>query len=80
MATRINMLKLLQEVRGLAQFGTIPHEPRPTNPLLLQFRGPARRKQAGRVKRTLQVSMMETADIPSPVPIKYTTPSAPAAG
>ena len=80
MATRINMLKLLQEVRGLAQFGTLPHEPRPSNPLLLLFRGPARRKQAGKVKRTLQVNMMETPDIPCPVPIKHTTPSAPPEG
>ena len=80
MATRMNMLKLLQEVRGLAQFGTLPHEPRPSNPLLLQFRGPARRRQAGKLKRTLQVNMMDTPDIPSPVPIKYTAPSTPANG
>ncbi len=80
MATRMNMLKLLQEVRGFAQFGTSPHEPRPSNPLLLQFRGPARRKPASKIKRTLQVNMMEAPDIPCPVPIKYSTPCAPVNG
>ncbi len=71
MATRINMLKLLQEVRGFAQFATQPAEPRPTSPLLLQFRGPRTRKAAAKRRRVIRIDMQEAPDIPRPVPIVH---------
>jgi len=70
MATRMNMLKLLQEVRGFAQFGSNPHHARPAGPLLLQFRGPVRRRLA-KTSRTIRIDMREHPDIPQPVPIKH---------
>ena len=71
MATRMNMLKLLQEVRGFAQFPSLPAESGPTGPLLLQFRGPRSRKSSARRKKFIRVDMQEPTDIPHPVQITY---------
>jgi hypothetical protein len=71
MATRINMLKLLQEVRGFAQFAQGPTEPRPNGPLLLEFRSSHRRKKANRRRQYIKIDMQEPTDIPRPVPIIY---------
>jgi hypothetical protein len=71
MATRMNMLKLLQEVRGFAQFTNRPNEQRPAGPLLLEFRGPVFRRRAAKRKRTIKVTMLEQPDIPHPVQITY---------
>jgi hypothetical protein len=71
MATRMNMLKLLQEVRGFAQFPTLPADPGPTGPLLLQFRGPRSRRAQARRKKVIRIDMQEPTDIPRPVPITY---------
>jgi hypothetical protein len=65
------MLKLLQEVRGFARFGTRPTEPRPSGPLLLQFRGIPQRKSGHRRKRIIRIDMQEPPDIPQPVRITY---------
>ena len=71
MATRMNMLKLLQEVRGFAQFANRPAEPRPAGPLLLQFRRPTSRRSAARRKRAIRISMLEQPNIPQSVPITF---------
>jgi hypothetical protein len=71
MATRIKMLKLLQEVRGFAQFASRPSEPKPAGPLLLDFRAAMRRRAASRRKRAIKIEMREPVDIPHPVPITY---------
>ncbi len=71
MATRMNMLKLLQEVRGFTQFTNRPSEPRPGGPLLLEFRGPSKQRAAARRKLNIKVSMLELPDIPQPVRITY---------
>lgn len=71
MATRMNMLKLLQEVRGFAQFAHGPTEPRPGGPLSVDFQGPQRRKRAARRKLFIKIDMLEPIDIPHPVAIKY---------
>jgi hypothetical protein len=74
MATRIKMLKLLQEVRGFAQFAHRPTEPRPAGPLLLEFRASMRRRAAARRKLVIQIEMQEPPDIPHPVPITILSP------
>ena len=73
MAVRMNMLKLLQEVRGFAQFPTRPDEPRPANSLLLQFRSSSRRKSS-KLKRLLKIEEQERIDIPKSVPITHLGP------
>jgi hypothetical protein len=71
MAARMNMLKLLQEVRGFAQFAHQASPPRPAGPLLLEFRGTSRRRAVVRRKLNIRISMQEPPDIPQPVPIVY---------
>jgi hypothetical protein len=71
MATKMNMLKLLQEARGFAQFTHRTIEPRPAGPLLLRFRGPLRRTRADRRRYFIRIEMQEPVDIPHPVPIQY---------
>ena len=75
MATRIKMLKLLQEVRGFTQFAQRPPETKPAGPLLLDFQGAMRRRAASRRKWTIKIEMQEPVDIPHPVPITYLSPS-----
>lgn len=79
MATRMNMLKLLQEVRGFAQFPAQPQQPRP-GPLLLQFHGPVRRKNPSKAKHLLRIDMQEPLDIPQSVPIRFVSDTGPAKG
>jgi hypothetical protein len=71
MAGRMNMLKLLQEVRGFAQFPAKPAHPRQPSPLSLQYRGRIARIVAGRQKFMLKVDMREPVDIPQAIPIKF---------
>jgi hypothetical protein len=71
MATKINMLKLLQEVRGFAQFATRAGETRPTGPLLLRLRGSLLRKGITRRKYIIRIDMQEQPNIPQPVPITH---------
>jgi hypothetical protein len=73
MAARMNMLKLLEEVRGLADFPSKSALPRPSNPLRLQFRGPGARKPNARARHTLRIDMREQIDIPDPVRITFVT-------
>ena len=70
MATRMNMMKLLLEVRGFAEFA---NRRLPTRPLalLLQFNSPRSRSSYARRKWTLSVSIQDPPDIPQAVPIKY---------
>lgn len=71
MATRMNLMTLLQEVRGMAELPN-QHPPKAiVGPLLLQqfipkFRTPG-------AKRTLTVIVQDPPDIPHPVKIIYVT-------
>jgi len=71
MATRINMMKLLLEVRGFADFAHRRMPSRPLGPLLLQFRPPGSRFARGLRRWTLRVSIQDPPEIPTPVPIKH---------
>ena len=71
MATRVNMLKLLQEVRGFAEIANRRPTLRPPGPVLLHARAPSPRLGLGQAKRTLKISVQEPPDIPHPVKITY---------
>ena len=71
MAGRMNMLKLLQEVRGFAQFPAKPAQPRQPSLLSLQYRGRIARIAAARQKSMLRIDMQEQVDIPQPIPITF---------
>jgi len=74
MATRINMMKLLQEARGLAELNHRGPYSRPPGPLMLQLRLPSRTPIPSRRKRSIRVDMQSSPDIPSPVRIDYNKP------
>jgi len=72
MATRMNVMKLLQEVRGLNELPN-QHPPRALmGPLLLQQFMPKFRRPGA--KRTLTIIVKDPPDIPNPVKIIYLTP------
>ncbi len=74
MASRMNMLKLVQEMHGFAEFAGPSPQPRPPEAQLFSF---AWRKPAAftiRPKRNLQVLMLDPPDLPCPVPIQVRRP------
>ena len=73
----MNMMKLLQEVRGFAEFTNRRLPARPLA-LLLQFNSPRSRSSYARRKWTLSISIQDPPDIPQPVPIRYLGKAAPA--
>ena len=70
MATRVNLMKLLQEVRGLSEISTRRPALRAPAPALLPLRG-APRPATVRRKRHIRILMREPLDIPTPVKITY---------
>ena len=75
MATRMNMMKLLQEIRGMAQVTNRRPLTRTSLVLALQIRPPALRNAKTRQRRTIRISMQDPLDIPHPVKIKHLTGS-----
>ena len=75
MATRMNMMKLLQEVRGLAEFTNQHPAARSLGPLMLPLYFTKLRNPAS--KRTLRVIVQDPPDIPNPVKITYLAPQSP---
>ncbi len=79
MATRVNLMKMLQEARGLAQMTNRRPHPGNPGPAVLPMRV-SRGKNPARVRRILHVSIQDPPDIPALVPIKHLeSPQAPAA-
>ena len=78
MATRINIMKLLQEVNGMAQITNRRGQARPSAPALLQLRSikwkPGRATQS---KRIIRIAMQDPPDIPHPVRIVHCPAPAP---
>lgn len=73
MATRMNMMKLLLEVRGLAQLVNRRMPSRVPGPLLLPWH-PFGSRNAAKRKWTLRIDIQDAPDIPQPVPIIYRNP------
>ena len=68
MATKVRLMKLLQEIRGYAQISQRRQQPKPPGLFLLQLRShlnqPARRRRL-----IVPIQMHENPDIPNPVKI-----------
>jgi hypothetical protein len=73
MATKANIMKLLQEVRGFDGLSDRTPQNRPIGPLMLQFRNPSSRHSPLKRKRILRIDMQNLPDIPHPVPIVHRT-------
>jgi hypothetical protein len=68
MATKMKVLKLLQELRGLAEITNRHPQVRTPGPLLLPVRtaqNPARRR------KTIRINVQDLPDIPHPVKITH---------
>lgn len=75
MATKIKMMKLLQEMRGFADIANRRPQPRSPGLFLLQMRSQVLHTPFSPRKRTLQIEIQDTLDIPHPVKIKHITGS-----
>jgi len=73
MATKIKLMKLLQEMRGFAEFGRRHFAPRPSALYLIQLRSHV--AETSRTKRRLVISvdLKDHPDIPHPVKITHKT-------
>ncbi len=68
MATRMKMLKLVQEVREFTEFPARRSQVRSAGPLLLAFRNS---KSFAPQKHFIRLQAHQLADIPQPVPIVF---------
>lgn len=73
MATKVNMLKLVQEVQEHANFTSRRPQARVSGLMLLPLRYAGARIPQ---KKTLTVIMQDPPDIPAPVAIKFLEPNA----
>lgn len=78
MATRVKILRMLQEARGLAEITNRRPPSHTSGPLLLQFRPPVS-KAVSKRKRTIRINTQDQPDIPHPVRITHVKRSAPPA-
>jgi hypothetical protein len=79
MATKINMMKMLQQARGMAQITNRRPQNRPPGPLMLEMRFSGSRTAAARRKRIIRIRMQNPLDIPHPVKITHLGPNPPSA-
>ena len=67
----MKMMKLDQEMRGLAEITNRRPQNRQPVPAVLEVRPPNRRGAAFKRKRLIQIQIQDPPDIPHPVKIKY---------
>jgi|SRR5882672_12254294 len=75
MAAKVQIMKLLQEIRGFAEITHRRPQPRQPGLLLIQLRSHVIHTTATRRKQTIAVDMLERADIPHPVKITHLRPA-----
>jgi hypothetical protein len=77
MAMKVKLMKLLQEVRGLAEITGRRPLPKPSVLYLMQLRWQAAAANMTRRKLVINVDHQEAADIPHPVKIIHRKPIQP---
>jgi hypothetical protein len=77
MATKIKLMKLLQEMRGFSELGRRHAPGRPSSLYLLQLRSHLAETSKSRRRLIVTVDMKETTNIPHPVKITYLKPTPP---
>jgi hypothetical protein len=71
MATKIKMMKLLQEIRGMAQITNRRPQPKPPGLFLMQLRSHVMQATIPRRRLVIPVDLQEPPDIPHPVKITH---------
>ena len=77
MATKIKLMKLLQEMRGFSEFGRRATTSRPSNLYLWQLRSHLTETSRSKRRLIVTVDMKDNTNIPHPVKIKYIEPTLP---
>jgi hypothetical protein len=71
MATKIKMLKLLQEIRGMAQITNRRPQPKSPGIFLMQLRAHVTTATMPRRRLVIPVDLKDLPDIPTPVKITH---------
>jgi len=71
MATKIRIMKLLQEIRGFAQVTNRRPQPKQPGLFLVQLRSHVAHTTSARRKLVIPVNLQELPDIPHPVKITH---------
>ena len=71
MATKLKLMKLLQEIRGFAQLTQRRPQPKPPGLFLLQLRSHVHHATLPRRRLTIPIQLHEPPDIPTPVKITF---------
>ena len=74
MATKIKFMKLLQEMRGMAELNRRHPTPKPSALYLLQLRAHMAETSQSRRRLTVTVDLKDSLDLPDPVRINHVTP------
>jgi len=77
MATKIKMMKLLQEIRGFAQITNRRPQPKPPGLFLMQLRSHVLQSTFPRRRLVIPIDLQEPLDIPHPVKITHLTVNPP---
>ncbi len=80
MATKVNMLKMLQQARGLAEITNRRPQSRTPGPLMLEMRFTGSRTSPAKRKRIIRIKMQDPFDIPHPVKITHLKPLSASSG
>ena len=73
MATRMKLMKFLQEMRGFAEFGRRHPAPRPSALYLMQLRSHVAQTSHARRRLVISIDLKDRPDIPHPVKITHKT-------
>jgi len=79
MAAKIKIMKMLQEIRGLADVTERRPGPRQPGLFLIQLRAHALENRQDRGRLVIEVEMLDRFDVPQPVKIKHIQPVPPSA-
>jgi hypothetical protein len=71
MAAKMNIMKFLQEVRGLAEFTGRRPASKPSAVHLMQFRSHLPASGYSRRRFTIRIAMKDGPDIPTPVSVTH---------
>jgi hypothetical protein len=75
MAAKVRIMKMLQEIRGLAEITHRRPQPRKPGLFLIQLRSHVTHTTGVRRKQTIAVEMLDRPDIPHPVKITHLRPA-----
>lgn len=75
MAAKVRIMKMLQEIRGLAEITHRRPQPRKPGLFLIQLRSHVTHATGVRRRQTIAVDMLDRPDIPHPVKITHLRPA-----